>query len=191
MLGSKIGIERPLGRLWGHPGPKGQTRTCGGVSISKDLAGTAKLQTKLDPKRTKLGPNGAQVGHLIDLCLHLGVHVHPRIHQIPNRGPLDPEMLPKSAQHARAEGNEIRALRIRSTFSVSVPKCAWNPTCTHLGPIFQPSWAQVGAKKAQVSAKLAPSCPQEGPETAWKTITKQHKKTTPKKVIKVLAISRE
>ena len=74
MVASKIGLGGPcwapksvleslLAGSWGHLGPKSQTRPPRvGRRASKDLPGTPKLEAKLDPKRTKLGPNGVQVG---------------------------------------------------------------------------------------------------------------------------------
>ena len=111
MLGSKIGLGGPLGGSWGHLGPKSQTRPLRlSRWASKGLPGTPKLEAKLDPKRTKLGPDGAQVGDFVALCLHLCVHVRPRTHQSLIRGPLELKMLPKCSQHAMAEGYKVLLL---------------------------------------------------------------------------------
>ena len=175
-MDSKIG-------LGGQDGPKSQTRPPRVRRwASKGLPGTPKLEVKLDPKRTKLGPNGAQVGDFADLCLHLCSHVSPRAQQSPIRGPLDPKMPPKCAQHARAEGYEMRDLLIRNPlFRFRCPSALGSLLTPYLGPIFHPSWSQVGSKRAQVGPKLAPSWPQEGPKSLGKRTTKQDTKTMPTK----------
>ena len=164
-MGSKIGLGGPLGGSWGHLGPKSNLRPPGVRRwASKGLPGTPKLEAKLDPKRTKLGPNGAQVGDFVDMCLHLCVHVGPRTHQSPIRGPLEPKMIPKCAQHARAEGHEMRALLIRNTlFRFRCPTALGSLLTPYLGPIFHPSWSQAGSKRVQVGPKLAPSWPNLAP----------------------------
>ena len=174
-MGSKIGLGGPLGGSWGHLGPKSQSRPPRVRRwASKGLPGTPKLEAKLDPKRTKLGPNGAQVGDFVDMCLHLCVHVGPRTHQSPIRGPLEPKMLPKCAQHARAEGHEMRALLIRNTlFRFRCPSALGSLLTPYLGPIFHPSWSQVGSKRAQVGPKLAPSWYQKDSKSPWKTNPRQ------------------
>ena len=144
---------------WGHLGPKSQTRPPRVRSwASKGLPGTPKLEAKLDPKRTKLGPNGAQVGDFVELCFHLCNHVGPIAQQSPVRGPLDPKMLPKCTQHARAEGHEMPALLIRNPlFRFRCPSALGSLLTPYLGFIFHPSWSQVGSKRAHVGPKLAPS----------------------------------
>ena len=73
----------------------------------------------------------------------------------------------------------MRALPIRNTSWVSVPKCFFNSTCTPLGPHFLPklvpSWRQVGAK-------LAPSWTQDPLENNHKTMLE---KTRPKRVVEI------
>ena len=157
-MGSKIGLGGPLGGSLGHLGPKSQTRPPRVRRwASKGLPGTPKLEAKLDPKRTKLGPNGAQVGDFVDLCLHLCNHAGPRARQNPIRGPLDPKMLPKCTQHARAESHEMRALLIRNTlFRFPCPSALGSLLTPYLGPIFHPSWPRVDAKRVQVGPKRDP-----------------------------------
>ena len=78
---------------WGHLGPKSQTRPPRvRWRASKDFLGTPKLEAKLDPKRTRLGPNGLQVVDFVDLCLLVCVHVGPRTHESPIRGPFEPKI---------------------------------------------------------------------------------------------------
>ena len=131
-----------LDMSWGHLGPKSQSRPPRVRRwASKGLPGTPKLEANLDPKRTKLGPNGAQVGDFVDLCLRLCNHVGPRAQQSPIRDPLDPKMLPKCSQHARAEGHEMLALLIRNTlFQFRWPSALGTLLTPHLGSIFCPSW---------------------------------------------------
>ena len=65
-----------------HLGPKSQQDL--NKSPKSQFAGpllTPKLEAKLDPKRTKLGPNCTQVCDFVDLCVHLCVHARPRSHQ--------------------------------------------------------------------------------------------------------------
>ena len=68
------GLLGPLAGLlegsWVDLGPKSQTRPPRVRRWAfKGLPGTPKLEAKLDPKRTKLGPNGAQVGDFVDLAV--------------------------------------------------------------------------------------------------------------------------
>ena len=121
-----------------------------------------------------------QVGDFVDLCLHLSVHVGSRTHESPIRGPLEPKMLPKCGQYARAEGHEMRALLIRNPlFRFRYPRALGSLLTPYLGPIFHPSWSQAASKRAQVGPKLAPSSPQVGPKIPWKRNTKQDQKITP------------
>ena len=182
-MGSKIGLGGSLGGSLGNLSPKSQTRPPRVRRwASKGLPGTPKLDAKLDPKRTKLGTNGAQIGDFVDSCFHLCNHVGPRVQQSPIRGALDSKMLPKCAQHARAEGHEMRALLIRNPlFQFRCPSVLGSLLTPYLGPIFHPSWSQVGSKRAQVSAELAPSWHQEGPKSPCKRITKQDQKNKPTK----------
>ena len=77
-----------LGGSWGHLGPKSQSRPPRVRRwASKGLPGTPKLEAKLDPKRSKLGPNGAQVGDFVDLCPHLCVHGASKEPSEPNPRP--------------------------------------------------------------------------------------------------------
>ena len=103
------------------------------------------LEAKLDSKRTKLEPNGFQVNDFVGLCLHLCNHVCQQAQQSPIQGPLDFKMLARRAQHARAEGHEMRALLIRNTlFQLRCPVALGSVVTPHLGPIFP----QVGPKLA-------------------------------------------
>ena len=152
------------------------------------LPGTPKLDAKLDQNRTKLGPNGARVGDFIDPCLHLCVHVRPRTYQNLIRGALEPQMLPKCSQHAKAEGYKMHALPIRNTLvRFRSPGALGTPLAPHLCPIYLPSWSQVGAQRDQVGAKLAPRGTQDPLENDHKTT----QTTEPKKALKIHATNFE
>ena len=141
---------------------------------SKGLPGAPKLESELDPKRTMLGPKYAEVGDFVDMCLLLCVHVSPKTHRNPIRGPLDSKMFPKSAQHARAESHEMRAVLLRNTlYRFWCPHVFGIPLAPHLGPTFCPSWSQVGAQSAQVGPKRDP----RPLENDHKTTQKNNSKT--------------
>ena len=143
-MGSKIGLGGPLGGSSGHLRPNNQTRPPRlRRRASKGLLGSPKLGAKMDPKQTKLRPNGAQVGDFVHLCLQLCAHVGPRTYQSPIRGPIEAKMLPKCAQHAMAEGHEMRGLPIRNTLVGFGAQVLLEPHLHPLGLHFPPqSWTK-------------------------------------------------